>query len=731
MNRSSSFHRLTSDNENIVNVFKRAARKICAERALKVACIVFAFCFLACGVESIWSQESLRHQFAEKARTLQKHQEFVLVTQLAQSIRGAAASLLTVTKGGDTREQARLQNRIKTMIGGIEGTSIMAGSRTIRLNFAEADLVKSASDYEEHARKFSESPTEEGLASLINQEEQLRNESRPVLASLSKFSQIELERLMSESTRIQTIVSMAGHLLCCVILWPVVRAVRIAIKNEADDRLGLETKNSVMELANQDLIEKHTELDEQRQKLQEALDHAENQKAMHDHASRRFQSLFSGLPVGCMTFESSGMVMEWNAQMSKIFGVQPHQALLSQVTTTLQAAGREDQLLQAIQEVAIEGRQVEFEWDFEVEGLRRTVSMVWFPLKDPNGNAIGGIACAVDVTARKEAEAKVAVANERVKTTLESIRDNFFSADLEGRFTYVNHSAADLIGVESDDLVGKKVWDYCRGTDWNPIKQLFDDTVQGEMTSVGEFLFSELGTYFEFRTYPSQGGVSVFFQDVTDRTLFQRRLEDKNAELEEAKLQLEISESELKQANERLRSLASTDGLTGLNNHKSFQEYLQLQFESAEMFGTSLSVALMDVDKFKTYNDCYGHPAGDQVLKGVAEVLKSIVPKPHMVARYGGEEFVVILIGLDEVEALTLIEEIRYELEDREWPHREVTASFGVSFLSSETKNRQELIEQADQALYASKEGGRNRVTAWCWLSDERSCESEPEQKAS
>src|SRR5205085_7620259 len=109
----------------------------------------------------------------------------------------------------------------------------------------------------------------------------------------------------------------------------------------------------------------------------------------------------------------------------------------------------------------------------------------------------------------------------------------------------------------------------------------------------------------------------------------------------------------------KLQALAITDGLTGLKNHRAFQEKLAEEFERSCRQNLPLSLLLLDVDKFKHYNDTYGHPAGDQVLKMVAALLGETVRPADFVARYGGEEFVILLPGMDAEGAVTLAERVR------------------------------------------------------------------------
>lgn len=172
-------------------------------------------------------------------------------------------------------------------------------------------------------------------------------------------------------------------------------------------------------------------------------------------------------------------------------------------------------------------------------------------------------------------------------------------------------------------------------------------------------------------------------------------------------------ERELKSLNERLENLAVTDGLTGLKNHRAFREYLNRQFSIASQRNLPLSVILLDVDKFKDLNDTFGHPAGDEVLKQVAQILKDNSRESDFTARYGGEEFVIVLPNAQGAVACEVAERLRIAIEQATWEYRAVTASFGVATLRHGTPDVQTLIDEADKALYQSKTEGRNRVTFW------------------
>lgn len=183
--------------------------------------------------------------------------------------------------------------------------------------------------------------------------------------------------------------------------------------------------------------------------------------------------------------------------------------------------------------------------------------------------------------------------------------------------------------------------------------------------------------------------------------------------INEQTVQLELQKNALESMNARLATLASTDGLTGLKNHRTFHERLIEEVDRANRYVTPVSVLMLDVDEFKAFNDCYGHPAGDMVLQKVAEVLRSTARKTDLVARYGGEEFALILPETDGESAQTLAESLRRAVEGADWSVMPVTASFGIATSLSSPADAASLIAQADAALYRSKRDGRNRVTHW------------------
>jgi two-component system chemotaxis response regulator CheY len=170
-------------------------------------------------------------------------------------------------------------------------------------------------------------------------------------------------------------------------------------------------------------------------------------------------------------------------------------------------------------------------------------------------------------------------------------------------------------------------------------------------------------------------------------------------------------QQELERKNDELLELATTDPLTGLRNRRGFVEALDAQVAHAKRQGTPLSLILLDIDQFKAFNDVFGHPMGDGVIRAVAWVLRENARGSDVVARHGGEEFAVLLPETTLSEAVTVAERLRSAIQAANWRFRPVTASFGVSALHPACPGAAALVQEADRQLYRSKHKGRNQVS--------------------
>jgi diguanylate cyclase (GGDEF)-like protein len=198
------------------------------------------------------------------------------------------------------------------------------------------------------------------------------------------------------------------------------------------------------------------------------------------------------------------------------------------------------------------------------------------------------------------------------------------------------------------------------------------------------------------------------------------RLAESEAELERAvrerTAELRVANAQLELANGQLRVMATHDGLTRLFNHTYLMEHLRLEVARGVRYRRGFSVLFVDLDDFKRVNDRHGHAVGDAVLSGVARVLDGggahAVRRSDLAARYGGEEFCIVLPETPIEGALVKAERIRAAVGALRWPQADlsVTLSVGVATYPDDGADERALLEAADRALYAAKQGGKNRV---------------------
>jgi two-component system cell cycle response regulator len=326
--------------------------------------------------------------------------------------------------------------------------------------------------------------------------------------------------------------------------------------------------------------------------------------------------------------------------------------------------------------------------------------------------------------ALQETNANLAIASRRFEELFNGLPVACFTFDEAGIVHEWNRSAEIAFGIEPHLAFMRPVWEVL-GKDSAPSSIWSKDEVRRIITSEG---IPEMDW-----TYPAKDGdrhlvCNVFVLkntngdlmgaisanlDITERKKAEQRIEEQMRQINDFATQLESQKVALEEANALLALRADTDGLTGLLNHRRMQGDLEDAFHRARRFSKPLSVILMDVDHFKSFNDTFGHQAGDDVLKLFSQILRGTSREHESVARYGGEEFAVILEGCPTRAGIAAAERFRQAILSATWPHRDMTASFGVATLNSEIKTARELLLHADKALYASKESGRNRVTHW------------------
>ena len=183
-------------------------------------------------------------------------------------------------------------------------------------------------------------------------------------------------------------------------------------------------------------------------------------------------------------------------------------------------------------------------------------------------------------------------------------------------------------------------------------------------------------------------------------------------------LRIKVVYESLQEKNRQLFEMANRDGLTGIYNHRYFQETLFKDFQRAIRYKESLSCIMFDIDHFKKFNDTYGHQTGDVILKALGKLIKKLMRCSDLAARYGGEEFAIILYHTTINDAVITAERLRKNIEKHKFKSEDlilnITISMGVaSYYHPDIQDTKTLIECADKALYKAKEQGRNKVVAF------------------
>ncbi len=301
---------------------------------------------------------------------------------------------------------------------------------------------------------------------------------------------------------------------------------------------------------------------------------------------------------------------------------------------------------------------------------------------------------------RMKTERTLRKSEEHYRLLANNIADIIILIDARSRLRYVSQSVEPVLGKRPEDLLGKSCFDMIHPEDQESVRSATAQLSGIDRVSTVVFrtwradgTLAWVESKFKLAALPDDPAQLEFLcviRDVTER----KRMED-----------------ELNQLNRRLAQLAATDGLTGLTNRRTFDDFLLRQFECCD----EISVLLLDIDGFKGHNDTYGHQAGDRCLQAVAKVIGDATSNTSgLSARYGGEEFAVVLPDTGEDDALKVAEAIRLAVRALGVPNAGssrgyITVSVGVAARTDATRDDSALVGEANSALYEAKRLGRNR----------------------
>ncbi|SCA56402.1 putative Diguanylate cyclase [Candidatus Terasakiella magnetica] len=329
---------------------------------------------------------------------------------------------------------------------------------------------------------------------------------------------------------------------------------------------------------------------------------------------------------------------------------------------------------------------------------KRYFLSVKVPLLNAEGHAHSLLGISTDITEQKRLEKRLLRNEKQLTTILDNLKAHVYIKDVSSTYTYVNANMCEYLGKEADEIIGKtdveifgkKVSDRFRKSD----RDVFD---YGEQSSSIE------------KSRHFQTGERCYFLSIKAPLV-------NDLGNPYALIGISTDVTEQKRLENELRTLASTDVLTGINNRRFFLELCEKEIERAQRYSKKLSLIMLDVDHFKRINDTYGHAVGDEAIRAMTGLCRKCLRNTDIMGRIGGEEFAILLPETDKKGAIHIAERIRQSTQDYAFDIGEenpvsFTASFGLTSLEDGDKTPDDMLKRADIALYDAKTLGRNRVS--------------------
>ncbi|MCX7608313.1 MAG: diguanylate cyclase [Anaerolineales bacterium] len=306
------------------------------------------------------------------------------------------------------------------------------------------------------------------------------------------------------------------------------------------------------------------------------------------------------------------------------------------------------------------------------------------------------------------------LAEQRYRALFEQSHDAVMIVSFENKYLEVNWRAVDMLGYSFEELLSMRASDiYAYPAEG---LKVIEQLIAGEHVPIfettlrkrnGEEMIAEISAELVYDLEGRPLHIQTIVRDITERKRNEMALKVANTKL---RSQLE----RIKALQAQLREQAIRDPLTGLYNRRFLEETLQREFALARRHGTPISLLMLDIDNFKQFNDTYGHDAGDFLLKELALLLQKEVRSSDICCRYGGEEFVVIMPGAALKQGLARAQRLRQRFEEKRFPflgkELHATLSIGVACYPKHGTTWEQVIQDADQALYKAKSAGKNCI---------------------
>lgn len=312
----------------------------------------------------------------------------------------------------------------------------------------------------------------------------------------------------------------------------------------------------------------------------------------------------------------------------------------------------------------------------------------------------------------------------QLSQAIEQSPSSVLITDLDGRIEYVNPHFTNLTGYSLPEATGMSTSALQSGKTPSSVYDEMWQTIRAGFPWRGELLNrrKDGSLYWESTLIAPVKDENrqivnylAFKEDITERKTAEDALRQSEAQMRLLNQELQNQLQKITRLEAELREQAIRDPLTGLYNRRYLLETVQREFKLAKRRRKTISILLLDIDHFKSINDTYGHNAGDSVLQATALLLQQFARETDLACRYGGEEFLLLLPDIPPAPAAQRAETLRQTLQETPIPYKDlrlhITVSIGLATYPANGKDYPEILQKADQALYAAKQHGRNRVT--------------------
>lgn len=426
----------------------------------------------------------------------------------------------------------------------------------------------------------------------------------------------------------------------------------------------------------------------------------------------RYVDLYDLAPIGYCTVNETGMILETNLTTVAMLGVTRSQLLNLPLNRFIFKEHQDNFYLAQRKLIRTRNPQA-----IDLQMLKKGGSLFWAHLQITFEHLYDASplfrVVIVDITERKLMEEALRENEARFRSLFEQTHDAVFLLDLNGKYLTANQRAADMFGASMEELRA----DVLQGN--AILRQYLARMLAGEEIPAYEILIQKrdgqlLPVEMTLELVRDANGKPMHIQALVRDISARKQAED---QLKTANEQLQLRVTEVENLQQELLEQATRDPLTGLYNRRYLNESIEREIMRARREHDVFSIIMSDIDHFKMINDTFGHPAGDKFLVAIASLQEKHTRGSDIACRFGGEEFLLVLPGIGQDSAVKRAEEIRQRCTELVIDHAgqalSVTMSFGVACYPDHGQTADEIIINADKAMYQSKQMGRNKVTAW------------------